>query len=94
MTTADPALVLRALAESPEEPSAFDSDLLAVLDELAQLRKGTSDAIAAELRARADDLDGIRALHREPGRFADGERDAWEGVARTLRARADELDRA
>ena len=44
---------------------------------------------AAELRRIADEIDTHRELLTDPGSFADGERDALEGVARTLRERAE-----
>lgn len=83
MSTPDPAecaRLLRALVESPEEPSAFDSEWLAVLDEFDRLRGGLRAAIAAELRRLAD------VVH-----WCD-DTDISQEVDRELRARADEMD--
>mgnify|MGYP001040011744 CR=1 FL=1 len=53
------ARLLRALAESPEEPSAFDSDWLAVLDDYDRLHSQVEAVLTL-----ADDLDETAAEAR------------------------------
>lgn len=64
------------------------------LAELGRLQAGINAAIAAELRAQADENERSYVALTSADEYVQGARDAHRDTVRDLRRRADELDRA